>query len=271
GPAQVARDAAGAVGDPAGHELPRLAVAVRPVLQRLQLGARALRRWPGPVDRRCLLGALLSDPRQRLDRRAVLHDHVPRRAQVGAGPALRGGSHRRRQLVAAYVVHHAADDAQHHRHHGAVLADRHVRQLRHRADPDERRPHRPHPRVRHLVVPGGHPGQRHSARRERLPVHGADSGRGRHLHPARHHPAGERGVMAETAMTAPAQSARRPKYGSMSRDRTWALRWSYFFLILFVIFFLLPPIYMLITSLKTSAEISAARNPWWVFNPTLEN
>ena len=28
---------------------------------------------------------------------------------------------------------------------------------------------------------------------------------------------------------------------------------------------------MLITSLKTSAEISAAGNPWWVFNPTLEN
>ena len=61
------------------------------------------------------------------------------------------------------------------------------------------------------------------------------------------------------------------RYGSMSRDRTWALRWSYFFLILFAILFLLPPIYMLITSLKTSAEISAARNPWWVFNPTLEN
>jgi multiple sugar transport system permease protein len=63
----------------------------------------------------------------------------------------------------------------------------------------------------------------------------------------------------------------RPKYGSMSRDRTWALRWSYFFLILFAIFFLTPPIYMLITSLKTSAEISAATNPWWVFNPTLGN
>jgi multiple sugar transport system permease protein len=77
--------------------------------------------------------------------------------------------------------------------------------------------------------------------------------------------------MADTAMAAPAQRARRPRYGSMSRDRTWALRWSYFFLILFVIFFLLPPIYMLITSLKTSAEISAATNPWWVFNPTLEN
>jgi multiple sugar transport system permease protein len=63
----------------------------------------------------------------------------------------------------------------------------------------------------------------------------------------------------------------KPKYGSMSRDRIWALRWSYFFLVLFAIFFLLPPIYMLITSLKTSAEISAATNPWWVFNPTLEN
>ena len=47
----------------------------------------------------------------------------------------------------------------------------------------------------------------------------------------------------------------------MSRDRTWALRWSYFFLMLFAIFFLLPPIYMLITSLKTSQEISAATQP----------
>ena len=60
-------------------------------------------------------------------------------------------------------------------------------------------------------------------------------------------------------------------YGSMSNDRKWALRWSYFFLILFAIFFLTPPIYMLITSLKTSQEISAITNPWWVFNPTLDN
>ena len=63
----------------------------------------------------------------------------------------------------------------------------------------------------------------------------------------------------------------RPKYGSMSRDRRWALRWSYFFLVLFAIFFLMPPIYMLITSLKTSAEISAETNPWWVYHPTLSN
>ena len=78
--------------------------------------------------------------------------------------------------------------------------------------------------------------------------------------------------MVTADATMGATPAARPKhYGSMSNDRKWALRWSYVFLTLFVIFFLLPPIYMLITSLKTSAEISAARNPWWVFNPTLDN
>src|SRR5437868_6963284 len=66
-----------------------------------------------------------------------------------------------------------------------------------------------------------------------------------------------------------AAPTRKVKYGSMSRDRTWALRWSYFFLTLFAIFSLVPPFYMLITSLKTNAEISAATNPCWVFHPTL--
>src|SRR5712664_2783179 len=68
-----------------------------------------------------------------------------------------------------------------------------------------------------------------------------------------------------------AAPTRKVKYGSMSRDRTWALRWSYFFLTLFAIFSLVPPLYMLITSFKSSAEISAATNPWWVFHPTLSN
>ena len=67
------------------------------------------------------------------------------------------------------------------------------------------------------------------------------------------------------------RAAPRRQYGSMSRDRRWALRWSYFFLVLFAIFFLMPPIYMFVTSLKTSAEISAETNPWWVYNPTLSN
>src|SRR2546421_10494742 len=74
-----------------------------------------------------------------------------------------------------------------------------------------------------------------------------------------------------TATIDKAAPTRKVKYGSISRDRTWALRWSYFFLTLFAIFSLVPPLYMIITSLKTSAEISAATNPWWVVHPTLEN
>jgi multiple sugar transport system permease protein len=57
----------------------------------------------------------------------------------------------------------------------------------------------------------------------------------------------------------------------MKKDRKRALYWSYFFLVLFAIFFLTPPIYMLITSLKSSAEIGAITNPWFVYAPTLEN
>jgi multiple sugar transport system permease protein len=47
--------------------------------------------------------------------------------------------------------------------------------------------------------------------------------------------------------------------------------WSYVFLVIFAVFFLTPPIYMLITSFKTNAEISAAVSPWWIFQPTLGN
>jgi multiple sugar transport system permease protein len=76
--------------------------------------------------------------------------------------------------------------------------------------------------------------------------------------------------MANATVAAKGSLARR-KHGSIRRERRWALLWSYFFLTLFAIFFLLPPVYMFITSLKTSAEISAATNPWWVYEPTLEN
>ena len=77
-------------------------------------------------------------------------------------------------------------------------------------------------------------------------------------------------MTAAAVATEPAH-VRGRKYRSISRDRRWALRWSYICLGMFAIFFLMPPLYMLITSLKTSAEISAATNPWWVYNPTLEN
>ena len=72
----------------------------------------------------------------------------------------------------------------------------------------------------------------------------------------------------QTAGGAPAAPSR---YGSIARGRKRTLYWSYFFLVLFVIFFLTPPLYMLITSLKSSAEIGAVTNPWWVYHPTLEN
>ena len=61
------------------------------------------------------------------------------------------------------------------------------------------------------------------------------------------------------------------KSRSMKDDRRRALIWSYVFLCLFVVFFLTPPMYMLITSLKTNAEISTAASPWWIFSPTLDN
>ena len=74
------------------------------------------------------------------------------------------------------------------------------------------------------------------------------------------------------AQTLAAGARSRPlHYGSMSRDRRRALFWSYFFLVVFAIFFLTPPIYMLITSLKSSAEISAGVSPWIVTSPTLSN
>ena len=62
------------------------------------------------------------------------------------------------------------------------------------------------------------------------------------------------------------------KVGSMENQRRWALWGSYAALSFFVVIFLVPPFYMIVTSLKTSAEISAqAGNPWIVKNPTLEN
>ncbi|MBM3592536.1 MAG: carbohydrate ABC transporter permease [Alphaproteobacteria bacterium] len=62
------------------------------------------------------------------------------------------------------------------------------------------------------------------------------------------------------------------KAGSLRSERRWALVWAYISLIISAIILLTPPVYMLITSLKTSAEIADQKgNPWIVRNPTLEN
>jgi multiple sugar transport system permease protein len=56
------------------------------------------------------------------------------------------------------------------------------------------------------------------------------------------------------------------------KNRSFALWGSYAALGVFVIFFLTPPFYMLITSFKTAGEISAEHgNPWIVTRPTLAN
>ena len=61
------------------------------------------------------------------------------------------------------------------------------------------------------------------------------------------------------------------KSRSMKDDRRRAMIWSYFFLCIFVVFFLTPPFYMLLTSFKSNAEIASATSPWWVHAPTLDN
>lgn len=59
---------------------------------------------------------------------------------------------------------------------------------------------------------------------------------------------------------------------SMKRERRWALWGSYGALTVFTLMFLVPPVYTLTTSLKTSSEVSArSGNPWLVQHPTLAN
>ena len=59
---------------------------------------------------------------------------------------------------------------------------------------------------------------------------------------------------------------------SLHRQRQWAMWGSYAALTVFVVMFLMPPFYTLMTSLKSSAEISAqVGSPWLVKHPTLEN
>jgi multiple sugar transport system permease protein len=62
------------------------------------------------------------------------------------------------------------------------------------------------------------------------------------------------------------------KVGSLRQERRWALITAYASLVVAAIVMLAPPFYMLITSLKTSAEISnPTGTPWLVRDPTLAN
>ena len=67
-------------------------------------------------------------------------------------------------------------------------------------------------------------------------------------------------------------AVRRRPARSLASQRRWALWCSYAALTVFVIMFLIPPFYTIMTSLKTSAEISAQHgNPWIAHHPTLSN
>ena len=71
-----------------------------------------------------------------------------------------------------------------------------------------------------------------------------------------------------TSTIAPSAALARPRRrASLSRSRRWALVLSYVFLTLFAVLFLLPPYYMIVTSLKSNAEVAhMVTNPWIIAN-----
>jgi multiple sugar transport system permease protein len=78
--------------------------------------------------------------------------------------------------------------------------------------------------------------------------------------------------MSATTTMGTARSAAANRKHSLHRQRAWALWGSYIALGVFVVMFLVPPFYTIVTSLKSSAEISAQTgSPWIVRHPTLEN
>jgi len=68
--------------------------------------------------------------------------------------------------------------------------------------------------------------------------------------------------MSTAAVSVPSTRTQ-TKRSSLRRSRRWALIASYVFLVLFAIFFLIPPYYMVVTAFKTDAEVAhMATNPW---------
>ena len=75
-----------------------------------------------------------------------------------------------------------------------------------------------------------------------------------------------------TTIPESARARAHARHGSLERQRRWSLGGSYAVLSAFVLMFLIPPFYMVMTSLKSSVEISAEKgNPWIARDPTLSN
>ncbi len=78
--------------------------------------------------------------------------------------------------------------------------------------------------------------------------------------------------MSSTTAVASAIPQTRSGSNSLHRQRVWALWGSYIALGVFVVIFLVPPFYTIMTSLKSSGEIGAQLgSPWYAHHPTLEN
>jgi hypothetical protein len=73
-------------------------------------------------------------------------------------------------------------------------------------------------------------------------------------------PAGAVSGRAPSAAMGTVASRAASRKTSLHRQRQWALWGSYAALAVFVVMFLMPPFYTLMTSLKSSAEISATRS-----------
>ena len=68
-----------------------------------------------------------------------------------------------------------------------------------------------------------------------------------------------------TATLGSTPTRRRSFRSSLRRNRRWALILSYVFLLVFAVFFLAPPYYMIVTSLKSNVEVAQlSANPWLV-------
>jgi multiple sugar transport system permease protein len=77
--------------------------------------------------------------------------------------------------------------------------------------------------------------------------------------------------MSATTMPIGAAAPKR-RHGSLHNQRRWALWGSYAALAVFVFMFLVPPFYMVATSLKSAHEISAQKgNPWFPHTITFQN
>src|SRR6185295_2297216 len=111
------------------------------------------------------------------------------------------------------------------------------------------------PRVCDVFLPPRNPFRRLAFGRRDVVVHVPDSGDCGGIHPARCAKAREGNRMTSVAIEVP-KAAGAQRQASLKRNRRWALITSYVFLVIFAIFFLMPPYYMIVTALKSDAEVA---------------